>query len=886
MKLAVLLCIPFSAVIAAPHEARMDESQRTFLKSYCLDCHGAQKHKADVRLDDLPFTISDIPTAERWQKVLNALNAGDMPPEDEKQPRAAEKAKFLQHLSGTMVAARKALGDTGGVITMRRLNKREYENTIEDLLGVKVDAKELPNDGGSGTFDTFGKSLFLSSDQFEQYLTLARRALDQVIATGPRPETRKVHIEAEEEANQRITHILRFYQMGGYRAYKQWKASNGRPTTDFGIVDESEMKFRLSVWERNTAPMIDYLTRPETKTGALLTILDSNPQVGIAIPDEMPAGRYRLRASIGMIPGTAPSRHFVEAGVRGRSLEDAMNLIACRHITAPQDKPEVLEFDITLPTLTVPLSVEIGPETKKRITLGERVFAFRERMPNNREHAAQLSSKAHEQTGFGVDPALWIDWVEWEGPLFDSWPTVAHSRIFFKGDAAAKDDAYAREIIARFAATAFRGKDVKPSYLDKLVAHYREKRAAGESFEQALKEPLSIVLSSPSFLYLNEIGTASVRATTGAGDVQTVSLTAKSRDAASSPPRSRLPLSGTELATRLAYFLWSAPPDEELLSLGKSGELTKPPVLEAQTRRLLASAKSWRFITGFTHQWLGMERLDFFQFNSRLYPGFDDSVKRAARDEVFHTMHTILTENHPVTALLKSDFVVINDLLADYYGLKAAGREFRKVPVSPETPRGGLLGMAAVLAMGSDGERSSPVERGAWVLRKLLHDPPPPAPPNVPQLSRHSGKLLSARELLTAHMEEPQCAQCHQRIDPIGYGLEHFNAAGLWRDFEVAEIASGYSVRKSKEHPIDATGTLPDGTKFDGFFQLRDAIAKREKAFATGLIEKLVSYGLGRPTQLSDDDLCADILLQARKDKLTLPAIIYALVGSREFQSK
>ncbi len=884
MKSAAILFLTVTTAIAAPHETRMDESQRVFFKNYCLKCHGAEKPKADVRLDDLSFTIADIPTAERWQKVLNALNSGDMPPEDEKQPRAAEKAKFLQHLSGTMVAARKALGDTGGVITMRRLNKREYENTIEDLLGVKVDAKELPNDGSSGTFDTFGKSLFLSSDQLEQYLTLARRALDQVIATGPRPKTLKAHIEAEDEANLRITHIMRFYQMGGYRAYKQWKASNGRPTTDFGIVDESEIKFRLYVWERNTAPMIDYLTRPETKTGALLTIQDSNPQVGLAIPDEMPPGRYRLRARIGAMPNTEASRHFVELGVRGRSMEDAMNLIACRKVNAPQSKPEVMEFDITLPRLTVPLSVEIGPETKKQLILGERVFAFRERMPNNREHAAQLARVAHEQTGFGVEPALWIDWVEWEGPLFDAWPTAAHSRIFFKGETAARDDAYAREILARFAAAAFRGKEVKPSYLDKLVAHFREKRDEGESFEQAMKEPLSIVLASPSFLYLNEIGSAAGRETKAAGDVKPVSFTAPGGDAP--PSRSRVPLSGTELATRLSYFLWSGPPDDGLLSLGKSGELTQPAVLHAQTRRLLASPKAWRFITGFTHQWLGMERLDFFQFNSRLYPGFDDSVKRAARDEVLHTMHTILTENHPVTSLLKADFVVINDLLADYYGLKSEGRDFHKVLVPPGTPRGGLLGMAAVLAMGSDGERSSPVERGAWVLRKLLHDPPPPAPPNVPQLSRHSGKLLSARELLTAHMEEPQCAQCHQRIDPIGYGLEHFNAAGLWRDVEVAEIASGYSVRKSKEHPIDASGTLSDGTKFDGFFQLRDAIAKREKAFALGLIENLVSYALGRPSQLSDDDLCADILLQARKDKLTLPTIIHALVGSREFQSK
>jgi mono/diheme cytochrome c family protein len=875
----------FAAAADVP-EVRVDQAHRGFFEEYCFKCHGKDKPKAGVRLDELSFTIGDVSSAERWQKVLNAMNSGEMPPDDQKQPPSEAKVAVLEHLSGAMVAARKALADTGGVITMRRLNRREYQNTIEDLLGVSVDGKELPNDGGGGGFDTFGKSLFLSSDQFEQYLTLARKALDQVIACGPRPETRRVHIEAEEEANQRITHILRFYQMGGYRAYKQWKASNGRPTTDFGIVDEAEMKFRLSVWERNTAPMIDYLTRPETKTGALLTIMDSNPQVGVAIPDEMPAGRYRLRASIGAVPGTATSRHFVELGVRGKSLEDAMNLIDCRRVSGSVEKPEVLEFEINLRPLTVPLSVEVGPETKKRITLGERVFAFRERMPNSREYAAQMSSKAHEQTGFGVDPALWIDWVEWEGPMLESWPTPAHSRLFFKGESALSDDAYAREILERFALKAFRGKPLKPRYLDKLAGHYRERRAAGDSFEQALKEPLSIVLASPSFLYLNETGEAQPSGPV----VPVVALQANPPagpgGAGLRPSRQRVDLSGTELATRLAYFLWSAPPDEELLALGKAGALRKPDVLAAQTRRLLASPKAWRFVTGFAHQWLGMERLDFFQFNSRLYPGFDDSVKRAARDEVFHTIRVLLEENRPAASLLKSDFVVINDLLAAYYGLAAAGPDFRKVDVPPGTPRGGLLGMAAVLAMGSDGERSSPVERGAWVLRKLLHEPPPPAPPNVPQISRHAGKLLSARELLTAHQEEAQCAQCHRRIDPIGFGLEHFNAAGLWREREVAELASGYTVRKSKEHTIDASGTLSDGTKFDGFFELRDAVASRKEAFLLGLVEQLVSYALGRPAQFSDDDLCARIVRESGSGQSTLRDLVLALVASRPFQTK
>ena len=357
--------------------------------------------------------------------------------------------------------------------------------------------------------------------------------------------------------------------------------------------------------------MVDYLTRSETKTGALLTILDSNPQVSLAIPDEMPAGRYRLRARIGAISGTPPSRHLVEAGVRDRSMEDAITLVGCRQVTAPKERPQVIEFGIALAPLSIPLSVEIGPETKKRISLGERVFAFRERMPNNREHAAHLSSKAHEQTGFGVDPALWIDWVEWEGPLLEAWPSVTHSRLFFRGEDAPKDEVYAREVLQRFAETAFRGKELKPSYLEKLVGHYLEKRTAVESFEQALKEPLSIILASPSFLYLNEVGGETSRDATAAAGVQTVSLTGKGSEAGAAPPRPRIALSGTELATRLAYFLWSAPPDDELLALGKARELDRPPVLKAQSLRLLASPKAWRFISGFTQQWLGMERWIF-----------------------------------------------------------------------------------------------------------------------------------------------------------------------------------------------------------------------------------------------------------------------------------
>lgn len=842
----------------AEHAATMPALHREFFQAHCVRCHGPKKQEGRVRLDDLSATIRDLPTAERWQKVLNALNSGEMPPENEPQPADADKAKFLEALSRTMVEARRLLSDAGGVITMRRLNKREYELTIRDLLGVKINAKDLPNDGG-GTFDTVGKSLFFSSDQFEQYLAIARKALDAAIVDDPRPKTETVRTEAETESNHRITSILRGYQMNGYRAYMQWKASNGRPPSDFGIVDEGEMNFRKRVWDLNTPPMIDYLTRPETQTGALLTIGEPNPQVGLLIPDAMPAGRYRIRARIGLAGKGKPAPTFVEIGFRGKSFDDAINLIECRQVTEPAAKCEIIETEIDLPPLSVPLSEEIGPETKKRIPIGERVIAFRERQHNSREAGSFRHRRTLGETGFGIEPRLWIDWVEWEGPIVDEWPTAAQRQIFF-GDVGDESDSYARAILERFATRAFRGKPVKPSYLDRLTAHYRTQRDRGANFVEALKEPLSIVLASPSFLYLTE---------------------------PSERPTGQKTLTDIELANRLSYLLTSRPPDDALLEAAKSGDLTQPATLHAQVDRLLESPSSWNLITGFAHQWLGLDRLEFFQFNYRLYPEFDDSVKGAARDEVFHTLHTMLREDLPLVTLLESDFVVVNDLLADYYGLpKVRGSQFRKVKVADDVPRGGFLGMAAVLAMGSDGERSSPVERGAWVLRKLLNDPPPPAPANVPQLSRHAGKLLSARELLTAHMEEPQCSQCHRRIDPIGFGLEHFDAAGRWREKEYTENASGNIVRKSKEHPIDDTGTLPDGTEFEGFFELRRAVARHDRAFARGLTENLIAYGLGRAYGFCDEALCEAVLTKAESSRFSLRALIHALVDSREFQSK
>jgi len=349
-----------------------------------------------------------------------------------------------------------------------------------------------------------------------------------------------------------------------------------------------------------------------------------------------------------------------------------------------------------------------------------------------------------------------------------------------------------------------------------------------------------------------------------------------------SPPQ----LDDHELAVRLSYLLWSAPPDEELTRLADAGALSDSSVLKAQTTRLLNDPRCENFIRDFTHQWLEMDRLGMFQFNGVQFPKFDNAVRESAREEIFQTVLHSLRQDRPLRSLLDADYVVVNDVLADYYDIpQVDGHEFRPVKVPPHIPRGGLLGTVAVHAMGSDGMRSSPVERGAWIMRHLLNDPPAPAPPNVPQLGRLDGRVLSARDLQQAHQEQPQCAQCHRKIDPIGFGLENFAANGRWRDME---IVGGQSKKGSPpmKFEIDPHGSLPSGETFNGFWELRSAVANNHVAFARGFAENLISYGLGRPFGFSDQPLLEVMMKSSPQNNHNIRSFVHALVQSEPFQSR
>jgi hypothetical protein len=646
------------------------------------------------------------------------------------------------------------------------------------------------------------------------------------------------HIEPEKRRAEVERGHLRYKYLN--EQYAKWKAAGGdeKRLKEFDFTDKSHAEFAKVVWDSNNRWFQQYLDRPLSKTGLFLdNTVQETCEYAIDMPADLASGDYVMRVKIGRVPDMPSERAFLTFVEASPIDKDDRTFLANKQITATLDQPEIIEL---------PFKIVPG---------GPRKFVLFEKRPLKKETISLPGRTRQIIDAKQRDPVLWIDWIEYAGPLQKTDDRRSVEPVLFANTVGAKEHDHARDIIAKFATRAFRDKQPAPAYLDKLTALFDTRRNAGDALDVAIREPLSAVLASPGFLYLSEPGDEK-------------------------KPRALTPL---ELATRLSYFLWSAPPDEPLLAHARSGDLLKPDILAREVDRLIASPKAGEFVSGFVHQWLGMDRLDFFQFDTKQFRDFDESAKAAARREVYETFAHLLRSNGSLAKLLKSDEIHANGLLATYYGIEGiSGDEFQKVKLPKDSPRGGLLGMAAILAMGSNGERTSPVERGAWVLRKLLHTPPPPAPPNVPQITRLENKLLTTRERLLAHQEEPQCLQCHRKIDPIGFGLENFNAAGKWRSTELYTRANG----GRKDWPIDPSGAFHNGPKFNDYFQLRDIIAAKPENFARSFTEALIEYALGRPYGFTDEDLAQDIVKRAKAKNFAIREFIISLATSREFGRK
>jgi cytochrome c551/c552 len=429
--------------------------------------------------------------------------------------------------------------------------------------------------------------------------------------------------------------------------------------------------------------------------------------------------------------------------------------------------------------------------------------------------------------------------------------TPSRDRIFACRPSTAADELpCARIIFAKLTRRAFR-RTVTDADIRPLLAFYERGRAEGD-FDHGIQRALEAMLVSPDFLFRVE------------------------RDPKDAAAGSVYRISDFALASRLSFFLWSSIPDDQLLDLAEQGKLKDPLVLQQQVRRMLDDPKSEALVDNFAGQWLYLRNLELSKPDPDVFPAYDDSLRQAFRTETSLFFQNILREDHSVLELLDANYTFLNQRLAEHYGIpNVYGTQFRKVTLT-DPNRGGILGQGSVLTVTSYPNRTSVVQRGKWILETLLGAPPPPPPANVPDLVPHGkdGKLLTLRQQMEQHRANPVCASCHARMDQLGFALENYDGVGKWRDKDGGNI-------------IDASGKLPDGSKFVGPAGLKKILlTERRDDFIATATQKLLLYALGRGLEYYDEPSVRSIVRQAAKDDYRMSAIITDIVKSAPFQMR
>lgn len=823
-----------ASLSAAPQPAVIPQSLQAFFKENCLRCHGPEEQNAKIRIDRIPTTIADEAIAQQWQDILDVLNLAQMPPEDEPQPSKQELQDTLETLTATLRDARERLTDTGGAIVIRRLNKREYRNTIRDLFGVDLDVDMLPQDGSVDGFDTPGQAHSLSSLHIERYLTVGRKAFEEAYfpitgkkvrggnpATIRQPESK---INAEMKKNLPKMRAKLEQARKDVAAGKKYRALGGKTKeVEVPIAEE-------------------YLKQPEIETGVLLPFRGAPGQITLPLAPwgNAPNGRYRMKIRFGLARDQKHDDVFLQVvrGERGSSTPDEVRYF---HVNGTMEKPQEISFEFSA-----------NGTFSNYFSIRRRSFEDHKKPPFEKSEGYHWAYYRTAWEYLDSGPQVWVDWVQTEGPLPNEAP-LAPARLFRNKPFKELTRDEMRETVTSVALHAFRHRQPNATYIDRLMAIYDAAIEHGVAKHDAFFDALNPILASPEFLFLFE-------------------------------PREgdeRRPLDGFELASRLSYFLWSAPPDEELYQLAESKELMKPEVLMKQVERMVQSEKSDAFIDAFLTQWLELDRLGHVNLAQGAQPTYDDAVRRSSLQEVLETFHHLLRQDEPATALVDSDFVVVNQIMADFYGIPGVdGDAFRKVDLPDDSVRGGLLGQSAILALTGTGDRTSPVERGAYVLRKILNRPPPPAPANVPMLDEESIGEQSIRETLAQHMNSAQCSSCHRRIDPLGFAMENFDPVGLWR----TEVASSNGKLR---FPIETAGLMPDGERsFSNFRQMTGHLVDDQADFVAGLTRALMTYGYGRSVGFTDRTLVEDLVTKSRSQGYGLRSLLTSIVLSEPFMAK
>ncbi len=429
--------------------------------------------------------------------------------------------------------------------------------------------------------------------------------------------------------------------------------------------------------------------------------------------------------------------------------------------------------------------------------------------------------------------------------------TASRDRIFICNPSSKRNEkACAEKIISNLARAAFR-KPAETTEVEPLMSLYEQGQKDGGSFDAGIEMALEGLLVSTEFLFRIE------------------------REPAKLGKNEVYQLSDIELASRLSFFLWSSIPDEELLKVAEQGKLRKPEVLDKQIKRMLADPRSTTLVNNFAEQWLLLRNLKQTEKNQELFPQFDESLRKDFQKETELFLGSIFQDDRSILDLFRADYKFLNERLAHHYGIPGIyGNRFRKVSVTDENKQG-LLAQGAILAITSYPNRTSPVLRGKWVLQNIMAAPPPPPPTVIPALkeSDDNGKVLSMRQAIEKHRANPVCQVCHNRMDPIGFGLENFNPIGQWRDEDAGS-------------PVDSSGVLPDGSKFQGPSQLQKALLSKSTVIVSAFTQKLLTYAMGRDLAYYDMTAVRKIVHDSADSDYKFSIIVSGIVNSLPFQMR
>lgn len=857
----VLLLVWLLPVAVVAEETKLDSSVATYFKQYCHRCHGGETQKGDRRLDQLPLVMeADSDAAVLLEEALDAINRGDMPPAKKgvQQPPASDTRKVVSLITAFLSELSSDRNSQSTV--MRRLNRFEYINTMCDLLGLRREffdsTADFPVDATEHGFDNNGEALTLSDLQLQRYLEVAETAIDAVsffgvdqpssktwsyngkdfngVASYQRaPVTWRLIVDDDyleighgQPSERHPNFVPAFVKEGGVPAdgwYTIKVTAAAANRLDHGYNHDEFERFRnqhlkMALWIAPSAPLLDKNAADQRQ---LLKVWD--------LPDGQPKEfLFRVWLNEGAIP-------FI-SWTNGVSSKGNIRRVAERH------HPEVIRA-----TTTQLDSAKLGNAEEQALVA---------RLAKNANN--KLLSEVYQ----GPRVRVWK--MDIAGPHFEQWPPASHQLVFGDQTNARKLDV--DQCVATFARRAFR-RPVSTAEVEHYTKFIRDRIANGDSHADAMKLGIAAVLTSPRFLYLDE------------GNAE-----ADSR------------LAPYELASRLSYFLWSSMPDDELLAAAESGELKTREGMARQVNRMLnalnganepaagafplTDLKSNAFVEHFTDTWLRINTLGSMPPDPKAFEAYyRDRLGELFRQETRLYFGDLLKTNGSIVRLLDSDYAFVNDALAAHYGIdNVQGEDFRKVALSPEHRRGGLLGHGSILTLSANGVETSPVVRGIWVLENILGTTPPPPPPDVPAIEPDTRGTTTIREQLDKHRTVAACADCHQKIDPAGFALEFYDPIGGFRE--------RYPSRRNTGPMVDGSGQLPSGESFNDERGLKRILVERKERFALTLARKLTTYATGRKMTFRDQPEIQRIAATAKTNGYGLRDLIVEVASSETFRKR